>query len=502
MRRAVGWRGIAVGLSTLVLALGGCAVSQGVRPGGSAPQPGTVSATDLPARYSKADGALVRGMSTDTYLDPGRGIRAEVPTFASARHLTTATGVLRDRALRDAAWAGAREAKVNWQLVAAGNGVLGVLVTAQQSGGPAPIASSSTVWFDAGSGRVSSSPVLIAADQWGSFKNAVAEVAGGLDPIRLSRALDDAPAPQGRGPALGFAANGDLVATFAAGSVADGQVVLQVPGQAVRPLLSEFGRRALTASTNPGVFDGTLPPPEPGAQPAPQPSALNQIPRPATTVGVDCARTTCVALTFDDGPGPSTHLVVEGLLAAKAPATFFQLGGMLQAAPEAGRQVASAGNEIAGHTWSHPTMTQLSADRLANAEIRRTAEEMVKVYGRAPLMMRPPSGVHNKATDKVIGAAGESLVMWNVDTRDWQHRDTAKTVAEAVKGADKPGSIVLMHDIHPSTGAAVPELVTQLRARGVTLVTVGELTLNTPGFLPGQAYCSVPQTGQPTSGCS
>lgn len=497
-----------VGSTTLVVTLlaTGCIHQDGVRPGGAGKQAPAVATAELPARYSKADGALVKAMSTDTFTDPGRRIRAEVPTFGSARQLTMAAGVLRDRALREAAWAKSTDTRINWQLLAAGQGVLGVLVTAQHTAGSGTAGVSSALWYDARTRTVASSPALIDADQWGSFKNEVAKVAAGVDPIRLSRALDDTPAPQGTGPALGFAANGDLVATFAAGGAADTQLVLQVPARAIRPLLSELGARALAASTNPGSFDGSAPPP---AQPAPgtepstdHPATGNQIPRPSNTVGTDCSRVTCVALTFDDGPGAGTQQVVDDLLAARAPATFFQLGSMLEASPQTGLAVAAAGNEIGGHTWSHATMTTLSAQKLQQQEIGRTADKMAEVYGRRPLLMRPPSGVHSKATDKVIGAAGESLVLWNIDTRDWQTRDTAKTIAEAVKGADKAGSIVLMHDIHLSTAAAVPQLVEQLRARGVVLVTVGELALNTTGFEAGQAYCSVPQGGQPSSGCS
>lgn len=495
-------------LIVLTLFAAGCVPGKGDPAGrSSGAAPPSVATAELPGRYSRADGALVQQMSTDTFSDPVAGIRAEVPTFGSARQLTMAAGVLRDRALREAAWARSTDTKINWQLLAAGQGILGVLVTAQHKGADGPGGVSSAIWYDARSRRVASSPILIDAKQWGTFKNEVAKVAGGVDPVRLSRALDDAPAPQGGGPALGFAGNGDLVATFPPGGAADGQLVLQVPGRAVQPLLSEIGQRALTASTNPGGFDGTAPPAPAGAQPAPgaeapDQRATNQIPRPTTTVGVDCSRVTCVALTFDDGPGAGTQKVVDDLLAARAPATFFQLGGMLQASPGLGLRVAAAGNEIGSHTWTHTTMSAMSTTKLQQAEIGRTADEMAKVFGRRPLLMRPPSGVHTKATDKVIGAAGESLVLWNVDTRDWQTRDTAKTVDEAVKGGDKPGSIVLMHDIHPSTAAAVTQIVEQLRARGVTLVTVGELTLNTAGFEAGQAYCAVPQTGQPTSGCS
>ncbi|MFR4416204.1 MAG: hypothetical protein ACLT8E_01710 [Akkermansia sp.] len=46
--------------------------------------------------------------------------------------------------------------------------------------------------------------------------------------------------------------------------------------------------------------------------------------------------------------------------------------------------------------------------------------------------------------------------------------------ARAVNGA-KPGSIILVHDIHASTVAAVDAIVKGLKNRGYELVTVSEL---------------------------
>ncbi|MFY9677693.1 MAG: hydrolase, partial [Glutamicibacter protophormiae] len=73
-----------------------------------------------------------------------------------------------------------------------------------------------------------------------------------------------------------------------------------------------------------------------------------------------------------------------------------------------------------------------------------------------------------------------------VDTLDWKHHDPVKTVKIALDEV-KPGSIILMHDIHESSVEAVPDLVAQLTARGYTLVTVDQLFAGSD-FVPGAAY--------------
>ena len=64
--------------------------------------------------------------------------------------------------------------------------------------------------------------------------------------------------------------------------------------------------------------------------------------------------------------------------------------------------------------------------------------------------------------------------MWDVDTLDWKTRSTSETVRRALAGV-KPGSIILMHDIHAPTVAAAPKLIKELKKRGYKMVTVEQL---------------------------
>ena len=43
-----------------------------------------------------------------------------------------------------------------------------------------------------------------------------------------------------------------------------------------------------------------------------------------------------------------------------------------------------------------------------------------------------------------------------------------------------------MHDVHRTTVAAVPHIITDLQRRGFTLVTISQLLQSTP--LPGRVY--------------
>ncbi|WP_370890331.1 polysaccharide deacetylase family protein [Janibacter sp. GXQ6167] len=248
---------------------------------------------------------------------------------------------------------------------------------------------------------------------------------------------------------------------------------------------------AALAGAAPGVAQaGPAPTTTPAISAAPsvqhrQPAAARPKPRPGTK-RVNCARVKCIALTFDDGPGPGTERVVKALHAKGAHATFFMLGSSAKARPQTVRKVArTRGMEIGAHTMTHRQLTGLS-DSAIRAEMVTNRQQLTRLSGRPVRLVRPPYGARNARVDHIAKQARLAEVLWNVDTEDWRNRSTAITTQRALSGA-RAGSIILMHDIHPSTVRAVPGIVNALQRRGFHLVTVSELLGSTR---PGRAYYS------------
>ena len=84
--------------------------------------------------------------------------------------------------------------------------------------------------------------------------------------------------------------------------------------------------------------------------------------RRASANDVDCSQAKCVALTFDDGPGPFTDRLLQILDDNDAEATFFLIGNKVAANPAGAKRIADAGMEVANHTWEHPNMTTIPPD--------------------------------------------------------------------------------------------------------------------------------------------
>ncbi len=182
-----------------------------------------------------------------------------------------------------------------------------------------------------------------------------------------------------------------------------------------------------------------------------------------------------VALTFDDGPHASyTPQILDILKRHGAHATFFVLGSRASSHPGILARAVAEGNEIGSHTWNHMNMARSSQSAICS-DLDRTAAAIEKATGRKPRVMRPPYGAANSAvTSLVYSRYGTPAILWDVDTEDWRRPGVGTVIDRAVSKA-KPGSIILVHDIHASTLAAVEGIVTGLQARGFKLVTVSQL---------------------------
>lgn len=196
---------------------------------------------------------------------------------------------------------------------------------------------------------------------------------------------------------------------------------------------------------------------------------------PGATVNRVGVQDKVVALTFDDGPhGALTPKVLDILRDNNVKGTFFMQGCNVKAHPQVVRRMVEEGHEVGNHTWNHVYLSKISREKVED-QLQRTNEAIRNACGVIPVVMRPPGGYTNAGVASWARQRfGFTTIMWDVDTNDWRKPGSAVVAARAVNGA-KPGSIILVHDIHASTVAAVDAIVKGLKNRGYQLVTVSEL---------------------------
>lgn len=194
-----------------------------------------------------------------------------------------------------------------------------------------------------------------------------------------------------------------------------------------------------------------------------------------------------VALTFDDGPSPSsTPPILAVLEQTHTPATFFVIGSSAAAAPYLLQREARDGFVIGVHTWSHPMMTTLTPDQ-RQYQFTATVQTIHNAIGsdHCVWLWRPPYGDYNAAVVAQARSDGLTTIMWDVDPQDWTRPGT-QTIVDRVLAGAHPGAIIIMHDgpaLRDQTAAALPQIIAGLAARGLTPVTLPRLLAD--GHYPG-----------------
>jgi peptidoglycan/xylan/chitin deacetylase (PgdA/CDA1 family) len=201
---------------------------------------------------------------------------------------------------------------------------------------------------------------------------------------------------------------------------------------------------------------------------------------------VDCRKAKCIALTFDAGPSSNTPALLKVLDEKKVRVTFFLLGhNHVDKYPELVKQMGRNGNVLGNHTWTHRRLTDLKPAEI-RTELNHLNDEVEKLTGRRPTLMRPPQGRTDEKVSKVCKELGIAQVLWSDTASDYATTDSALIKKRILKDASRDG-IIILHDLYKGTVPAVPGIIDALRAQGYTFVTVPELLAPaTPE--PGKVY--------------
>ena len=186
-----------------------------------------------------------------------------------------------------------------------------------------------------------------------------------------------------------------------------------------------------------------------------------------------------VALTYDDGPSPpSTNQLLDILDRYQVKATFFEIGRNIEKHPEIVPMIVARGHELANHSYSHTDMMFKPREFLLS-EIEKT-DKLLQELGvkQDSISFRPPFGRRFVVLSYLLSQMHKKLIMWDVDSLDYENTLTAEDIANRVIDNVRSGSIVLMHDSggdRSKTLAATQAIVKTLQSKGYAFKTVSEL---------------------------
>lgn len=196
-----------------------------------------------------------------------------------------------------------------------------------------------------------------------------------------------------------------------------------------------------------------------------------------------------VYLTFDDGPSAYTAQLLDVLDRYDAKATFFVVGtgsGKLM------EQIVERGHSIGIHSVSHDYDAIYASPEAFFTDLMQTQEIIYRNTGVKTTLMRFPGGSSNMVSRKscpgimtylteAVQDAGFQFFDWNVYSGDaGETRKTSQVVDNVIAGiCQQPVSIVLQHDIHDYSVAAVEEILRWGQENGYQFLP---LSPNSPGF--------------------
>lgn len=194
-----------------------------------------------------------------------------------------------------------------------------------------------------------------------------------------------------------------------------------------------------------------------------------------------------MALTYDDGPNdPHTMHLLDVLARHGARATFFLIGKYVRMRTEIVRAIREAGHAIGNHSYNHPNLIFVSAERVRQEldDCRKTLEDAI---GAPAPLFRPPFGGRRPNVLRTARAMGLEPVMWSVTSYDWSAKSSEAIVQKVVSQVDsrrrRQGEIVLLHDgghlgfgtDRSYTVAATRVLLEKYSAEGKKFVSVLEM---------------------------
>jgi peptidoglycan/xylan/chitin deacetylase (PgdA/CDA1 family) len=198
-----------------------------------------------------------------------------------------------------------------------------------------------------------------------------------------------------------------------------------------------------------------------------------------------------VFVTIDDGWVRDPR-IISFLRQSGWPVSVFLIERAALKDPNYFRQLSAAGATIEDHTYDHPYLTSLGADR-QTYEVCRPEADYGGLLGHTPTLLRPPYGAWNPTTQNVAHSCGLAAVV------EWSATMSAGRLAVAGPRL-RGGDIILLH----FTSTLYNDLVDlrSILASGGFAVGRLESYLSAPATTPDTAAAPTTSTAPATSTAS
>ena len=177
-----------------------------------------------------------------------------------------------------------------------------------------------------------------------------------------------------------------------------------------------------------------------------------------------------ICLTFDEGyENGYTAAILDTLKEKGVKAVFFVTYDYCRTAPELVQRMIDEGHTVGNHTWSHPTMPELSSSE-AKKEVMKLHEYVKDEFGYEMTLFRFPKGEFSERTLADVHDLGYTSMFWSFAYADWdtsKHTDPAEALAK-IEDSTHSG-IYLLHAVSETNAQILGKLIDYWTEQGYTV---------------------------------
>ncbi|MGW8824474.1 delta-lactam-biosynthetic de-N-acetylase [Paenibacillus lautus] len=188
-------------------------------------------------------------------------------------------------------------------------------------------------------------------------------------------------------------------------------------------------------------------------------------------------------LTFDNGyENGYTSRILDTLKEKKVPATFFVTGHYVKTQEDLLKRMTAEGHIIGNHSWNHPDVTTISAEKLTE-ELERVKKEVMRITGQPDMKyLRTPRGIFDERSLATSKQLGYTNVFWSLAYMDWDVKSQrgAQYAYDKVTAQLHPGAVILLHSISKDNTEALGRIIDEARNRGYEFKSLDQMQRKSP----------------------
>ena len=178
-----------------------------------------------------------------------------------------------------------------------------------------------------------------------------------------------------------------------------------------------------------------------------------------------------IYLTFDEGyENGYTSQILDTLKEKKVSAVFFVTYDYVKRNDDLIKRMINEGHIIGNHTWSHPSMPDLSAAECEN-EIKTLHDYVKENYNYEMKYIRPPMGEFSEKSLAVSQKLGYKSVFWSFAYKDYDvnNQPDPSAAFKRITEATHDGAIYLLHAVSKTNANILADVIDKWRQDGYNI---------------------------------